>query len=84
MVAIKGHFDGRVIVPDEPLDLPAQQRVIVHVQPVGDAGQGATFRSNGVAGAALLQFAGLIPADDLRLMEAAIRDACERVDADAW
>ncbi|MGB7160478.1 MAG: hypothetical protein WBD40_20600 [Tepidisphaeraceae bacterium] len=31
MVAFKGHFDGRVVIPDEPLNLPAGQRVIVHV-----------------------------------------------------
>ncbi len=31
MVAIKGHFDGRVIVPDEPVDLPVNQRLIIHV-----------------------------------------------------
>lgn len=44
MVAIKGHFDGRVIVPDEPLDLPRNQRVIVHVEPI--AGHAPTdFRS---------------------------------------
>jgi hypothetical protein len=34
MVAIKGHFDGRVIFPDEPVNLPANQRLIVHLQPV--------------------------------------------------
>jgi hypothetical protein len=33
MVAIKGHFDGKVIVPDEPLDLPANQRLVVHIEP---------------------------------------------------
>jgi hypothetical protein len=43
MVAIKGHFDGRVIVPDEPLNLPANQRLIVHVQPITD--QFTDFRS---------------------------------------
>ncbi len=31
MVGIKAHFDGKVIVPDEPLDLPRGQRVTVHV-----------------------------------------------------
>ena len=36
MVAIKGHFDGKVIVPDEPLDLPANQRLLVHIHPVGE------------------------------------------------
>jgi hypothetical protein len=34
MLAIKGHFDGKVIVPDEPLDLPANQRVVVHIEAV--------------------------------------------------
>ena len=32
MVAIKGHFDGKVFVPDEPVDLPRGQAVILHVQ----------------------------------------------------
>jgi hypothetical protein len=36
MVAIKGHFDGKVIVPDEPLNLQPNQRLIVHVEPVTD------------------------------------------------
>jgi hypothetical protein len=33
MVAIKGHFDGKVFVPDEPVDLPRGQAVVLHVQP---------------------------------------------------
>lgn len=33
MVAIKGHFDGKVIVPDEPLDFERGQKLIVHVEP---------------------------------------------------
>ena len=36
MVALKGHFDGKVIVPDESLDLPRNQRLIVHVEPIPD------------------------------------------------
>ena len=32
MVAIKGHFDGKVFVPDEPVDLPRGQAVVLHVQ----------------------------------------------------
>jgi hypothetical protein len=38
MVAIKGHFDGKVIVPDEPLDLPRNQRLLVHIEPEVAAG----------------------------------------------
>jgi len=34
MVAIKGHFDGKVIVPDEPLQFTANQRLILHIEPV--------------------------------------------------
>jgi hypothetical protein len=33
MVAIKGYFDGQVFVPDEPVDLPRNQSVILHVEP---------------------------------------------------
>ena len=33
MVAFKAHFDGKVIVPEEPLNLPVNQRLIVQVQP---------------------------------------------------
>lgn len=32
MVAILGHFDGKVFVPDEPVNLPNGQAVIVHVR----------------------------------------------------
>lgn len=32
MVAIRGHFDGKVIVPDEPIDLPRGQALIVHIE----------------------------------------------------
>ncbi len=36
MVAIKGHFDGKVIVPDEPVGLAANQRVLVTIQVIDD------------------------------------------------
>jgi hypothetical protein len=32
MVAIKGHFDGKVFVPDEPVNLPQGRAVILHVE----------------------------------------------------
>jgi hypothetical protein len=32
-MTIKGRFDGKVFVPDEPVDLPKDQRVSMDVQP---------------------------------------------------
>jgi hypothetical protein len=39
MVAIHAHYDGKVIVPDEPLDLPPKQALVVRIESVvgGDA-----------------------------------------------
>jgi len=33
-VTVNAHFVGKVIVPDEPLDLPANQALILQIQPV--------------------------------------------------
>lgn len=38
----------------------------------------------GVAGKQLLPFAGAISLDDVRLMQEAIEEGCERVDANEW
>jgi len=32
MIAINAHYDGRVIVPDEPVDLPRNQALIVRIE----------------------------------------------------
>jgi hypothetical protein len=34
MVSIKAHFDGQTIVPDEPVDLRKDEKLVVHIQPV--------------------------------------------------
>lgn len=34
MIALNAHYDGKVIVPDEPLDLPANQKVRIQVEPI--------------------------------------------------
>ncbi len=44
----------------------------------------AASAPHGVPGHQLLQFAGAIPLDDLQLMQQAIDDGCEVVDADGW
>ncbi len=41
-------------------------------------------RVRGVPGRELLRFAGTIEPDDLILMEKAIEEGCEQVDADEW
>ncbi|MDB5301940.1 MAG: hypothetical protein JWO87_3603 [Phycisphaerales bacterium] len=35
MVIFKAHFDGKVLVPDEPVTLPRGQKVIVQIEPAG-------------------------------------------------
>jgi hypothetical protein len=32
MIAINAHYDGRVIVPDEPVDLPPNQALVVRIE----------------------------------------------------
>ena len=32
MWSIRAHFDGRTIVPDEPVNLPRHQSLVVHVE----------------------------------------------------
>jgi hypothetical protein len=32
MIAINAHYDGKVIVPDEPLDLPPNQALVVRIE----------------------------------------------------
>jgi hypothetical protein len=39
MPTIRGHFDGKVIVPDQPIDLLPGQEVIAHVEPVTESGE---------------------------------------------
>ena len=34
-VTIKAHFDGKVIVPDEPVDLPVGRPLEIQVRPLG-------------------------------------------------
>ena len=34
-MTVNAHFDGKAIIPDEPLDLPPNQALIVQIEPVG-------------------------------------------------
>lgn len=44
----------------------------------------AFAHSRGVAGNNLLQFAGGIPPDDLKIISQTIEAGCEKVDTDEW
>lgn len=74
MVAFKGHFDGRVIVPSDPVSLPLGRELMFQVEVeelrMGDA-------------ADLLELAGALDEQTVAEMEAAIQSECERID-DEW
>ena len=65
MVAIKGHFDGKVFVPDEPVDLPRGQSVVLHVHPTVQPEKPKSDRTNGDFFQVLQSLAGSVtaPAD---------------------
>jgi len=34
-MTVHAHFDGKAIIPDEPIDLPPNQALILQIEPVG-------------------------------------------------
>lgn len=57
MGAIKCHFDGKVIVPDEPVDLPVNKPLLMRVEP-GVVFVEPTSGKRGTVGD-LLKYAGI-------------------------
>jgi hypothetical protein len=50
MTVLRAHFDGRVLVPDEPVDLPRNRSLEVHVlSPSEDTAKGNAPRSSPAA-----------------------------------
>jgi hypothetical protein len=49
MLTIKAHFDGKTIVPDEPVSLPQGTALTIHVEPTAaiDEGGGERFATIG-------------------------------------
>jgi hypothetical protein len=41
MIAFSAHFDGKVIVPDQAVDLPLGRPLVVRVETPGDTGPAA-------------------------------------------
>lgn len=70
MVAFRGHFDGRVIIPEGHISLPCDRELLFQVEPEGIRLAKAT---------GLLAFAGTLDEQTAREMEEALKD-CERID----
>jgi hypothetical protein len=60
------------------LDVEQQQRVLEFARSL------TSGTPRGVPGKDLLRFGGTIDAEDLKLMEQAIEEDCERIDPDDW
>lgn len=76
---IKARFDGRAFVPDEPIDLKPEERVILNVEP----DRSAARPEHGSADYVFEQLPGFeISDDDAKLMRAAIEDAFEHVESE--
>ena len=43
MVAIRARFDGKVLIPEEPVELPRDRTLIVHVQTETAGNRDASF-----------------------------------------
>jgi hypothetical protein len=78
MTTLTGHFDGKVIVPDGPVTLPLNKRLLIRVEPVTTPpGTPADEFLRAIRDMNMSQA-------DLREMEQAIEEYCERVDPDGW
>jgi hypothetical protein len=71
-----GHFDGKVIVPDGPVTLPLNQKLVIHVAepPIGTSGPEFLRAIRAMK----------ISDRDLSEMEKAIDEFCETVDSNGW
>ena len=73
------HFDGKVLVPEVPVDLPLHERLVISVErdqaPAEPAHGTVAFLMSGRKGRGVSD-------QDAELMRSAIEDACERIDAD--
>jgi hypothetical protein len=83
MTKLTGHFDGKVIVPDEPVNLPMNARLVIHVEP--EPG-GVDVLPPGKTLGAMVEAARRADFDkqSLREMNAAIEEGCEQVDPHEW
>jgi hypothetical protein len=69
---------AEVVQQMENLPTNLQQQVLDFIKKLTVSTQ------HGIPGKRLLQFAGIIPSDDLKLMSQAIEQDCEQVDLHEW
>jgi hypothetical protein len=60
MTVVKAHFDGKVLIPDEPVKLPVNCALELHIQPLA---QGAPASANGKPLLKLLEALEELPAN---------------------
>lgn len=77
MVAFHGHYDGKVLVPDEPLNLVEGQRVLIHIEV-------AQPLIGTIATSTLAGFAGILTAEEGAKWLRDVQEGCEKVDEDGW
>ncbi len=80
MVRLSAKFDGKVFVPDDVVDMPRDQRVVMHVEPISSEGT----KPPGKPATDFQQFVGTIDPTDLKLMSDAIEEAFGQVEPDGW
>ncbi len=74
-------IEEQLIARVRSLSPTQQQQILTQLQ---KAAPPQTGTPPGVPGTAWKQFAGSISPEDLGLMEQAIEEGCEKVDADGW
>jgi hypothetical protein len=83
----KAHWDGKVIVPDEPVELPEGEKLEITAAPAASGPFGPPDPlPPGTPGWKLVEAARAanIPHEDIAEMERAIEEGCGRVNPDDW
>lgn len=73
-----GHFDGHVIVPEQPTDLPRNGRLVKTVR------FGASPLPPPTPGSELLKVLGTLSEEVADGQRRIIKQGCERIDDDEW
>ena len=64
----RARYDGKALIPDEPVDIPLGRRLMIRVEP-------ASERPAGVSGASIARFFGVMSDEDADAISRAIEDS---------